>query len=123
MLDIDFFKDVNDTYGHLVGDEILIMLCENVMKNLRQSDSFARWGGEEFVILFTNTNIKNALISTENFRKIIKSHKHQGAGNITVSFGLTEYKQGDTIESIIDRADKALYEAKHSGRDCVKSFL
>ena len=122
ILDIDKFKDFNDTYGHLIGDEVLIMICRSIQKHTRESDLFARWGGEEFVLLFTNTELKTAINLTENFRKIIENLKHEVTKSVTVSFGLTHYKENDSVESMFDRADKALYEAKHSGRNCVRSI-
>ncbi|WP_321778148.1 diguanylate cyclase [Sulfurimonas sp.] len=123
VLDIDYFKNFNDKFGHLVGDEILTMLSQNIEKNKRESDFFARWGGEEFVILFTSTNLEIATNLTENFRKIIQNMKHKSAGEVTASFGLSSYKEGDTKESIFKRADDALYEAKHSGRNCLRSIV
>lgn len=121
ILDIDFFKDFNDTYGHLIGDEVLIMLSKTIEQHTRESDLFARWGGEEFVLLFNNTNLEAATKLAENFRKMIESLQHPSAGNITISFGVTQYKQDDTRQSMFKRADDALYEAKNSGRNCVKS--
>jgi diguanylate cyclase (GGDEF)-like protein len=94
---------------------------KKIQSNTRESDLFARWGGEEFVLLFSNTNLQNALNSSENFRRIIEKLEHKSAGAVTVSFGLTEYKEGDTLESMFKRADDALYEAKNSGRNCIRS--
>ncbi len=123
ILDIDHFKDFNDKFGHLIGDEILIMLSEVIQNNTRKSDLFARWGGEEFIILFSNTNLHDAMNLAENFRKIIEKLEHKSAGSVTASFGLTEYQQDDTLESMFKRADDALYEAKNSGRNCIRSLL
>ena len=123
ILDIDHFKDFNDRYGHLIGDEILIMLA-NVMKNsIRESDLFARWGGEEFVILFNDTTLENAMALSNKFKNIIENLQHKTAGGITVSFGLTQFREDDTMKSFFQRADMALYEAKSSGRNCVKSLI
>lgn len=121
ILDIDKFKDFNDKYGHLIGDEILIMLAKNIQKNARESDLFARWGGEEFVLLFSNTNLQDAISSSEHFREMIEKLEHKSAGSVTVSFGVTEYKDKDTMDTMFKRADDALYKAKSSGRNCVKS--
>ncbi|WP_324172880.1 diguanylate cyclase [Sulfurimonas sp.] len=123
ILDIDHFKKFNDMFGHLIGDEILTILSQSIEQNKRESDFFARWGGEEFVILFTNTNLEIATKLTENFRKIIQNIQHKSAGKVTASFGLSSYKKGDTKESIFKRADEALYEAKHSGRNCLRSVV
>ncbi len=121
MLDIDFFKKVNDLYGHLIGDEVLIMLTKNVQKHTRDSDLFVRWGGEEFIILFHNTMIEDAIKSAEDIRRYIATLIHPVAGSITVSFGLSSYRDNDTLDTLIHRADQALYRAKNSGRNCVKS--
>ena len=122
LLDIDYFKIFNDKHGHLIGDEILIMLAKEIDSKTRETDMFARWGGEEFVILFTNTDLNNAISSTENFRKNIENLHHDSAGAITSSFGLTQFKDNDTMNSMFKRADEALYNAKSSGRNCVKSI-
>jgi diguanylate cyclase (GGDEF)-like protein len=123
ILDIDFFKKVNDTYGHLIGDEILISLADDIQRHTRSSDLFVRWGGEEFVILFHNTELDDAIKSAELIRERVASLRHPIAGNITISFGLSKYRAGDTLDTLIHRADKALYRAKNSGRNCVKSEI
>ena len=123
ILDIDHFKDFNDIYGHLMGDEILIMLANTMKKSIRESDLFARWGGEEFVILFNDTTLKNAMALSNKFKSIIENLQHKTAGGITVSFGLTQFREDDTMKSFFQRADTALYEAKSSGRNCVKSLI
>lgn len=122
MMDIDNFKLVNDNYGHLIGDEVLIAITQTIQRKVRASDFFARWGGEEFVILFNNTDLNNATSSAEKFRKITENIEHKTVGKVTISIGLTEYKDGDTTESMFSRTDKALYEAKNSGRNCVRSI-
>lgn len=123
IVDIDHFKNFNDTYGHLIGDEVLIILAEAINKNIRENDFFARWGGEEFVLLFDNTSIKGAMLNADKIRMIVESLNHKTAGRITASFGITQLKDNDTIECIFKRADKALYLAKESGRNCVKSII
>lgn len=122
ILDIDNFKIFNDMYGHLIGDEVLIMLAQTMKQSMRETDLFARWGGEEFVILFSNTNLENAIISANKFRISIENIKHKIAGKITASFGITELRENDTLDTIFKRADDALYLAKASGRNCVKSL-
>jgi len=122
IIDIDYFKKFNDTYGHLIGDEVLIMLAEAINKNVRKGDFFARWGGEEFVLLFSNTPIQGAMLSSDKIRMIVESLNHKIAGKITASFGVTQLRDNDTIDSIFERADKALYLAKESGRNCIKSI-
>ena len=123
ILDIDLFKKFNDNFGHLVGDEILIMLAQAVDTNMRETDLFARWGGEEFVMLFKNTNLENSIILTHKLKDIIENIKHKTAGGVTASFGVTQFVDGDDIKSIFKRADEALYDAKESGRNCVKSKM
>jgi diguanylate cyclase (GGDEF)-like protein len=123
ILDIDHFKNVNDTFGHLIGDEILVMLAHNIKQNTRETDLFARWGGEEFVMLFINTHADSALKLAENLRILIENLEHLTAGKITISFGITELKENDTLESMLERADKALYKAKNSGRNCSRVLL
>jgi diguanylate cyclase (GGDEF)-like protein len=120
IIDIDRFKDFNDNYGHLIGDEVLVTMANAVNENLRETDTFARWGGEEFVILFKNTSLNVAKTVSEKLKDLIKDTKHPVAGNITASFGVTEYVDGDTIESIFKRCDDALYLAKNNGRNRVE---
>jgi diguanylate cyclase (GGDEF)-like protein len=119
IIDIDFFKKYNDTYGHLIGDEILRMLGNYFTHQLRDSDFFARWGGEEFVLLFPETNVEKAFAICEKRRLGVASLKHPEAGSVTISIGLAEVREDDTSESIFQRCDKALYEAKNSGRNKV----
>lgn len=113
-------KDFNDNYGHLIGDEVLISMSNIVSKNIRETDTFARWGGEEFVILYKNTNIENAKEISLKLKNLIAQFKHDIAGNMTVSFGLTQFVKGDTVESIFKRCDDALYLAKQNGRDRIE---
>jgi len=120
IIDIDHFKNFNDTYGHLVGDEVLIMLAQAVEKKVRKTDVFARWGGEEFVILFVETAIEDAKVTANNIRKHIGELSHKTAGKVTASFGLTQYQEGDNLESLFKRCDDALYLAKENGRNRVE---
>jgi diguanylate cyclase (GGDEF)-like protein len=119
MIDIDHFKRVNDTYGHLVGDTVLITLSQLVNSNIRQSDIFARWGGEEFVLLLPNVKIDLAEKILTHLRIKIEDHDFADVEKITCSFGVTEYIKGDNIESMLKRADEALYVAKETGRNRV----
>lgn len=116
-IDIDFFKKINDTYGHIRGDEFLFMLAEILRKQLRKSDVPARFGGEEFFIILPNTDLKQAKVITSRLREAIKSDKVLKKYNLTVSGGLTQYKKDDTEKSFTERVDKALYKAKETGRD------
>ncbi len=119
IVDIDHFKNFNDTYGHLVGDEVLIMLAQYLNNNVRDTDTFARWGGEEFVILFPQTNKDDVKNVCEKLRKGVEELSHPTAGGITASFGIAQYVEGDTLETIFKRCDDSLYKAKENGRNMV----
>ncbi|OEU46008.1 MAG: hypothetical protein BBJ60_04815 [Desulfobacterales bacterium S7086C20] len=127
MLDIDFFKKFNDKYGHKIGDEVLQFVGSLLYNTLKGRDFPARYGGEEFVILLPATVLDNACIVAEEIRRRMseKRLKHvrtgEGLGRITASFGVAEIALDDTIDSLLERADKALYLAKDSGRNNVKS--
>lgn len=120
ILDIDNFKKVNDTYGHIEGDNVLKQLVQEVKSHLRGTDVFSRWGGEEFVIILPLTTVEKAKIAIENIRKIISSAKFNKVGTVTCSFGLTEFNKKDTFHSVIIRADEAMYIAKTSGKNRVE---
>ncbi len=122
MLDIDHFKNFNDTYGHLIGDEVLISLANEVNSHVRDTDTFARWGGEEFTILFSDTNIEMAINVSEKLRQNIEELEHKVAGHISASFGVTQYKDDDSLESMFKRCDDALYVAKENGRNRVEKI-
>lgn len=125
LMDIDHFKAVNDTYGHLIGDEVLRQLAHLVSQNIRGADIFGRYGGEEFMVTLPNTSLRQAKLAAENLRKLIASHKiaHQEIKlSITVSIGLGEWEvKKETLQDIINRADQALYTAKNTGRNRVAS--
>lgn len=120
LLDIDHFKQINDTYGHLVGDAILKELTRVVASHIRESDLFARWGGEEFVILFNNITLEHTLHITEKLRRIIEESPFESIGRLTVSFGISEMNPQESLSSLIERADSALYRAKKSGRNRIE---
>ncbi len=120
LLDIDHFKTINDTYGHSVGDSVLIELSRLIKMDLESSDTFARWGGEEFVIITKTTeNRKGTLLALKLQRLVSEYNKFTKVGRVTCSFGVTEFKIGDTQSLLFERVDKALYEAKHNGRNQV----
>ncbi len=119
FFDIDFFKKINDGYGHKVGDMVLKELSSFVSKTLRKSDIFGRWGGEEFLIILPETSKEEAYKLAEKLRKDIKSHNFKDISKLTCSFGVASVKENDTIESIIKRVDDRLYKAKNLGRDKV----
>ncbi len=119
IFDIDHFKEVNDTYGHLVGDEVLVNLAKLVQSMIRNTDSLVRWGGEEFVILSDETSIQNAAFLAEKLRKAIETTPLITQQQVTCSFGVTEMVPGEDPKSFIARADKALYSSKEGGRNRV----
>jgi len=124
--DVDDFKKINDTYGHNAGDKVLVTIATLLNDQIRETDFMARFGGEEFVLLLPETNLENAVPVIEKLRESVADcqfHHGDAAVTITVSAGVTMFKQGDTIESAFERADKFLYKAKSSGKNCSKSDL
>ena len=121
MIDIDKFKDVNDTYGHLSGDQVLVMGAQVIADNMRPTDMPVRYGGEEFSIFLPDATIENARLVGERLRKGIENATIQlDSGeqiHVTVSIGVAERFAGDSVQSIIERSDKALYYAKQNGRN------
>ena len=129
MVDIDFFKSVNDTYGHAAGDEVLRTVAGIIKQALRESDIPARYGGEEFAVLLPFTHIPEAQIVGERLRKAVEESsitiyqdtEEEKQINVTISMGLAEYDGKETGEALFERADKALYEAKTNGRNQVRT--
>ena len=121
MFDIDHFKVVNDTYGHLAGDEALKALVKVVQLSIRKVDILARWGGEEFMILAPEATLEAAQELAERLRKAIEIHDFSLTEKITVSLGVTTYRDQDSADSIIKRVDNALYRAKDKGRNRVET--
>ena len=123
LTDIDHFKKVNDTHGHLIGDNVLKMLSRLLKEQIKGKDTAARFGGEEFILVLPDTALKGAFILAEQIRINLKSMRWtardsgKSIGSITVSLGVAQYKPGETVESMIQRADKALYFAKENGRN------
>ncbi len=117
MIDIDFFKKINDTYGHLKADELLKQLAKVLMKKARKSDVVARFGGEELMILLPETSLNKAKSFSSRIRKAIYEDKFLKKHSLTVSGGVTEFKKSDSKKSFKQRVDKLLYKAKHQGRD------
>lgn len=126
MLDIDFFKKINDTYGHLAGDTVLIKISKTIEQNIRSTDILCRYGGEEFIVLLNNLTDNDAINTAQNIRneiKKIKFNENNIEFYVTVSIGIAKYKESFSSKEVISIADKALYEAKKSGRDRVISFI
>ncbi|NNJ91619.1 MAG: GGDEF domain-containing protein, partial [Gammaproteobacteria bacterium] len=122
LLDLDHFKNVNDQFGHHVGDVVLKEFSAVLVSEVRKVDEVARWGGEEFVILLPETSIDEAHNVSEHVRSKVENYQFAIIKNLTVSIGISEYISGDNLQSIINRADKALYEAKTNGRNQIKSL-
>ena len=126
IIDIDHFKIFNDDYGHKVGDAVLALVASVIKGAVRDTDMVFRYGGEEFVVLLDNLDLKNALTVAEKVRAQIESHHLTNKANvlnITVSIGLSCFKEGDVESSIFERADKALYQGKQNGRNRVEQLL
>ncbi len=123
IFDVDHFKYVNDTYGHQAGDIILINLVNLIADNIKNGDVFARWGGEEFVILTPSTEITGASNLAENLRKLVQSHTFSYVEKeITLSFGVAQFSSEDTKKTFFEKADVALFEAKKNGRNRVEIY-
>ncbi len=122
IFDIDNFKSVNDTHGHLVGDEVIKSIATISSKSTRDSDIFARWGGEEFTILLPETKLDAAALVAEKLRAAIYAYDYGEPEQISCSFGVAEYILGDEIDTLISNADEALYFAKENGKNQVAIF-
>lgn len=123
MFDIDHFKRINDNYGHQAGDEILISVPRLIQDKIRASDSLARWGGDEFIILLPTLSGESAMKLSEKIRHLIAAHEFPDVGFITLSMGVAEFIPNETMWSWIKRADEALYVAKAKGRNQVHLAL
>lgn len=119
LLDIDHFKQINDTFGHQVGDEVLVLLSGLLRMRTRDSDIVGRWGGEEFLILCPRSNLTDAIATAEMLRNLLGQHTNPKVGTCTASFGVAEYRSGDTVTKLITRVDRSLYIAKSQGRNRV----
>jgi diguanylate cyclase (GGDEF)-like protein len=117
MTDIDFFKKINDTYGHMKADEFLKRLADVMKKQVRGADVVARFGGEEFIILLPETNLERAKRFVSRLKKAIHTDRILKKYHINVSGGVTQYKTGDNKKKMKERVDRALYRAKETGRD------
>ncbi|MFZ1986256.1 MAG: diguanylate cyclase [Desulfatitalea sp.] len=126
MIDIDDFKHINDKFGHIIGDRVLVALAQKCRNSIRGEDFLARYGGEEFTILLEGAAFRNALKKAQQICNSIASVRYATNDNqsddylsMTISIGVSQYKKGDTAGELIGRADKALYDAKHKGKNCV----
>jgi diguanylate cyclase (GGDEF)-like protein len=119
MFDIDHFKEINDAHGHAVGDSVLVELVSVVKGLIRRADVFSRWGGEEFLILLPETDLEGAQKMAEKLRVSIETNKFTGVPIVTCSFGVAAFTEIDDEDTLLKRADDALYDAKNSGRNRV----
>ena len=124
MLDIDHFKQINDRFGHHAGDTALKALVEMIKRRIRRIDNLARWGGEEFLILLPETSGVNAALLAEEFCGTLFREGIPEVGQMTASFGVASYREGDSIDSLVNRADDQMYRAKQTGRNrvCCEDF-
>lgn len=118
MFDIDFFKKINDTYGHDAGDTVLKEISGLVKSHIRQSDILARWGGEEFMLLTPEVDLESAYLLAEKLRKAVDSFKFTIVGHVSCSIGVTQLGKDENCNTLCQRVDEALYKAKASGRNC-----
>lgn len=122
FIDIDKFKDINDTRGHHAGDQVLKVVSKTILMNLREEDFVGRWGGEEFVVLIAHADRKKLYSIAEKLRSLVEGSAAavgEERINVTISVGVTMVKKEDTVDSIVDRADRLMYECKTGGRNCV----
>lgn len=119
IFDLDNFKCVNDSFGHISGDKVLREMADIVRGNIRGVDYLVRWGGEEFLIILPETDLDGAAMLSERIRAVIQDHSFEGVGTVTVSLGVTAVRAEDTVDTLIKRADEALYMAKGGGRNRV----
>ncbi len=120
MIDIDHFKEINDRYGHAVGDAVLVGLAEMVQRGIRPTDLLGRWGGEEFVVILSMSGLGEAMFIAEHLRHTIEKNLFQDGLHVTASLGVSTCLPVDTWHSWMSRADRALYRAKHHGRNLVQ---
>jgi diguanylate cyclase (GGDEF)-like protein len=122
MIDIDYFKQINDKHGHVMGDKVLVEFSNILTGILRSGDVAARWGGEEFMILLPKATKEQSMFLAARLMKAVSKHEFESQLSLTISVGVVQYRKGESIASWIERADKALYQAKHDGRNCVKAI-
>ena len=122
MLDIDHFKSINNRFGHLAGDKVLKALAAKIHGQLRSVDLLARWGGEEFIILMPHCNISDAAHLAEKLRKTVSEKPFDDVGDVHISLGAAQYRQGEEFDQWLQRADRALYRAKSEGRNTVRAI-
>lgn len=122
MIDIDKFKEINDTYGHLYGDGILSEIASVLKMQIRNTDFIGRYGGEEFIVILNSEMLPSALLRFDDIRNKVAEHFQNSMYKITISIGVTSFKQGDSIMEVVEQADKALYYVKENGRNNIGFF-
>ena len=120
IIDIDKFKLVNDTFGHQIGDAVLIGVAEVMLRNVRSTDILGRWGGEEFMLILPNTPLESAFEHVDHLRKIIGDSSFKPVEQVTISAGLASCVEFGCAKRLVEDADQALYEAKNNGRNRVE---
>ena len=124
MIDIDYFKKINDAYGHIAGDRLLKAIADCLREPLRKGDPLCRWGGEEFLVLLRDCGVDDAIRLAEKLRESVQQttffEEHPDT-RVTISLGVGQYREGETVMTLSDRVDQALYAAKNAGRNCVKT--
>lgn len=123
LLDVDDFKKINDSYGHNIGDMVLKSIVKTIKERIREVDILARWGGEEFIIILPNTSVEKAVILSENLREKLSKINLPYVKKVTASFGVAGYIKGDTVDSLIKRADDLMYKSKSEGKNCINYQL
>jgi len=122
LMDIDFFQTLNDQFGQSAGDKVLVTVSTIVQQRIRECDMFARWGGEEFILLIPETDGDNAVLLAESIRSIIEQYHFLKVGQVTCSFGVAEFVTGKTKDNMLTEADRALTISKNNGRNCVTLY-
>lgn len=122
LIDIDFFKRVNDTYGHPIGDKVLQELATLIQQASRSNDCFGRFGGEEFMMILPNCTYDEAISQAERLRGLVYHHSFETIGSLSISIGIGSLGEHDSVESLVDKSDHALYEAKRAGRNRVIAY-
>jgi len=122
IIDIDYFKHINDKYGHNTGDYVLKKFTQLIEQNIRETDLFGRWGGEEFIIIFTNTTLEVAYEKCLKLKNIVQNYNFAIVKSLTCSIGVANFSQNDKVFDLVEKADKALYRAKQTGRNKVIKF-
>ena len=121
LFDIDHFKRINDCFGHLAGDAVLADLAEAVKPEIRATDLFARWGGEEFVLLLPGNGLEDALRLADKLRGKIEAHRFAEVGRVTCSFGVAQFAESESPAHFVQAADALMYRAKENGRNRVEA--